>query len=143
VPDGSEDAQEEPDPATDARNRGESLDDRDTEPEEGLLDGTDTNPEDEFLDDRYKEPDVRERFDLEPEPPSPDDVDPEVQSRFWSLVLIFNVAVLGLGVGGLFILFRNDLAVGTQLVLAGAVVGVYGLYRYRTAKRALADDQNG
>jgi hypothetical protein len=142
VPDGSEDADEEPDQAARAWERDDPLEERYEEPETDVLDEEYREPETDVLDDKYREPDVGERFDIDPETPPPDDVDPELQSRFWSLVLIFNVAVLGVSVGGLFILFRDDLAVGVQLVLAGAIVGVYGLYRYRIAKRALADDQN-
>lgn len=127
MPDGSEDA----DPATRAWDESDHLEEKYQEPETDVVD------------DKYSEPDVHERFDIGPEPPFPDDVDPELHSRFWSLVFIFNVAVLAVSVGGLFMLFGTDFTLGGQLVLGGAVVGVYGLYRYRITKQALLDDQNG
>ncbi len=122
VSDGSEETDEEPDPAT--RKWDES----------------------EFLDDKYKEPEVDERFDIEPEipeAPSPDDISPKVHTQFWSLVATFNIAILAVSVGGMLFLFQENTELGLQLFLVGIIVTAYGLYRYRTVKESLHDDQNG
>lgn len=122
MPDGSDERDEEPDPAT--RKWDES----------------------EFLDDRYTEPDETQPFDVEPdipEAPAPENADAKLQARFWSLVVIFNITILAVSIGGLFILFRENLELGVQLLFAGLLIGAYGLYRYRTTKESLYDDQNG
>lgn len=121
MPDGSEDSDDVPDSAT--RKWDES----------------------EFLDEKYKEPDASE-YDIGPEipeAPSPESADPQLQAQFWSLVVVFNIAILAISVGGMFMLFRGNLELGMQLFLAGVIVGAYGVYRYRTTKAALSDDQNG
>jgi hypothetical protein len=121
VSDGSE-REEEPDPAT--RKWDES----------------------EVLDDKYKEPDPSERFDIEPnipEAPSAEGADPQLQMRFWSLVVIFNIAIITVSVGGMLMFFRENVQLGLQLFLAGVVISAYGFYRYRTAKETVYDDQNG
>lgn len=98
----------------------------------------------------YREPDDSGPFDIEPEIPSPpdpteNDVDPELFRRFWALVVVFNVALLALSLGVMFAVFESNYTLGGQLVLGGLVVFGFGLYRYRTAKRYLAersDDEN-
>lgn len=122
MPDGSEDSDDIPDSAT--RKWDET----------------------EVLDDKYKEPDVDEHFDIEPnipEAPSAEDADPKLRNRFWSLVVIFNIAILAVSAGGMLLLFRENVELGLQLFLAGVVITAYGIYRYRTAKQTLYDDQNG
>ena len=80
-----------------------------------------------------------------PEPPEPDgDTHPRVQLLFWGLVVVFNIAVLGIGVGILLIVFDGNLTLGGQVLAVGLVLLGYGLYRYRDARRevaSIADDE--
>ena len=95
----------------------------------------------------------------EPEEPDPDAIGPEIpevpdptewesepdaelQFRFWGLVAVFNVALLALSLGAMFIAFEGNLELGSQLLLAGGLLGGYGYYRYRSTKATLAE-QNG
>lgn len=103
--------------------------------------------EQEFLDETYTEPEQTQPFDdIEPEipePPSPEDADPQLRAKFWSLVVVFNIAILTISIGGMLLVFRNNVEGGTQLILAGVIVTGYGIYRYRQTKRSLTTDQNG
>ncbi len=103
--------------------------------------------EQEQVDEQYREPDL-EGSDVGPEIPTPpdpaeNDVDPELARRFWALVLVFNVALLALSLGAMFLVFERDYSLGGQLLLAGAAAFAFGLYRYRTAKEYLADRSDG
>ncbi len=64
-----------------------------------------------------------------PEPPASSDADPAVRGLFWWLVLLANVALLAASLGILFIVFQGWWALGTQLALAGAILGLYVYYR--------------
>lgn len=96
---------------------------------------------------RYADTPEPEEFDphsLGPEiPEAPDpseaDIDPDLRNRFWSLVLVFNVALLALSLGLMFAAFEGQLGLGGQLVGAGLVLSAFGYYRYRQAKRSLAE----
>jgi hypothetical protein len=113
-----------------------------------VLDPSDEDkPETQFdVVDRYTEP---EESDPEaigpaiPEAPDPTDEDVEVDSAllvsFWRLVVLFNVALLLTSVGLLFLIFEGALVLGGQLLVAGLLVGVYGLYRYRKAKTEVVE----
>lgn len=103
--------------------------------------------EHEQVEEQYREPDP-EGSDVGPEIPTPpdpseNDVDPELARRFWALVLVFNVALLALSLGAMFLVFERDYSLGGQLLLAGAAAFAFGLYRYRTAKAYLADRSDG
>lgn len=99
--------------------------------------------EHEQVDEQYREPDL-EGADVGPEIPTPpdpseNDVDPELARRFWALVLVFNVALLALSLGAMFVVFERNYSLGGQLLLAGGATFGFGVYRYRTAKAHLAD----
>jgi len=99
--------------------------------------------EHEAVDEQYREPHFDEP-DIGPSVPTPpdpseNDVDPEIARRFWALVLVFNVALLALSLGAMFVFFEGNYSLGGQLLLAGATAFVFGLYRYRSAKAYLAD----
>jgi hypothetical protein len=86
----------------------------------------------------HLEPDEFDPDSLGPEAPSvPDlshqasEVNPETAQLFWSLVLVFNAALFLLSIGVMFALFQSQWTFGAQLFLAGAVLFVYGYYRYR------------
>lgn len=70
----------------------------------------------------------------------PDDVDPEVSRTFWRLVVVFDVALLALAVGPMFIYFRGDWTTGGRLLLLGGVAFAYGVYRYRRFRASRGED---
>ena len=59
----------------------------------------------------------------------------ELKRKFWSLVLVFNVALGALSVGAMFVGFEGDWEVGGSLLAAGAILSLYGLYKYRFYSR--------
>lgn len=98
----------------------------------------------EEIADRYREPEPDDP-DLGPDiPEAPDpttnDVDPELSARFWALVLVFNVALLGIGIGALLAVADGNVELGGQLFAGGCIVFAYGVYRYREAKRQFATE---
>lgn len=60
-----------------------------------------------------------------------EDVDPEVSGLFWYLVLVFNVSLLAISLGLMFVSFQRNWVIGGQLLIAGVVLGGYGYVRYR------------
>ncbi|WP_340101394.1 DUF7322 domain-containing protein [Salinibaculum salinum] len=109
---------------------------------DGIDDGDENGesfPEHEVLDEKYQEPDQQQ---LRPDiPTAPDttgrDIDPVVEGTFWTLVVVFNVGLLVVSVGVLFVIFQENQRLGWQLAAAGAVVLGYGVYRYRSAKQLI------
>lgn len=82
---------------------------------------------------RFEEPDEP---DLGPGPPeSTGDAPARVQFLFWGLVVVFNLAVLGIGVGLLLVFLAGNFVLGGQVFLAGLLLFGYGLYRYRGARK--------
>lgn len=81
----------------------------------------------------------------EPEIPSPednyDDVDSDLQTAFWALVLVFNVSIFAMSLGAMLVIFDANRRLGAQVFLAGLVVTLYGLYRYRKTKRRIDDGE--
>jgi hypothetical protein len=59
----------------------------------------------------------------------------ELQRKFWGLVLVFNVALGALSVGAMLAGFRGDWEVGGSMMAAGAVLSLYGFYKYRVYTR--------
>lgn len=90
----------------------------------------------EQLADQY---DTDETSAAEPDAESEDtgDVPAKLRAKFWVLVLLFNIAIAGLSVGAMFILFESNYGLGSQLVAGGGLLFGYGLYRYRRAKRQI------
>ncbi|WP_193570005.1 MULTISPECIES: hypothetical protein [Halorussus] len=83
---------------------------------------------------------------LAPDPPavpefSADDADPELRRDFWSLVLLFNVALFGLSLGVMLIGFEGRWKVGGGLVTVGAFAFARGWYGYRRATDEAGDDE--
>lgn len=81
-------------------------------------------------------PDPEQRFDLSvPEPtPGDGDVHPRIRFHFWRLLLVFNVALLGLALGPVLVVFDGNRALGVPVFAGGVLLFAYGLYRYRDAK---------
>jgi hypothetical protein len=93
------------------------------------------------VDEKYREP---EEMSIGPEiPEAPDltdrDVDPVVEGTFWMLVVVFNIGLIAVSVGVMFVILQGNLVLGGQIALAGAVVLSYGIYRYRSAKQVISD----
>ncbi|SEW02883.1 DUF7322 domain-containing protein [Halobacterium jilantaiense] len=59
----------------------------------------------------------------------------ELKRQFWSLVLVFNAALLALSVGAMLVGFQGDWDAGGSLLAAGAILSVYGSYKYRVYSR--------
>ncbi|MFC7142462.1 hypothetical protein ACFQMA_21815 [Halosimplex aquaticum] len=59
------------------------------------------------------------------------DVDPEVSRTFWRLVLVFDVALLAMSLGPMFVFFRSDWDTGGPLFVLGVAAFVYGVREYR------------
>jgi hypothetical protein len=78
-----------------------------------------------------------------PEAPKPklseDDADPEVKKTFWVSVIFANVALFGLTVGPMVLVFRGDLTLGGVLLAAGAFSG-FRLWRTYVSFRDRDDD---
>jgi hypothetical protein len=99
----------------------------------------------EEVDEPYREPEEPDASDLGPgvpeiPDPSENDVDPELSRRFWALVLVFNVALLALSLGAMFVVFEGNYELGGQLLLGGLAAFGFGLYRYRNTKARLGED---
>lgn len=59
----------------------------------------------------------------------------ELKRKFWSLVLVFNAALLAVSVGAMLVGFQGDWDLGGSLLAAGAILSVYGFYKYRVYSR--------
>lgn len=71
-------------------------------------------------------------------------VDPALQRRFWYLVAVFNLAVLGAALGPLLLYFEGLLYVGGGLTVLGVAGLAYGYATYRRVQRELAaEEENG
>jgi hypothetical protein len=113
----------------------------------GVTDADDGSPGNwqEYESVEYGEPEEFDPHSLGPDvPEAPDyadaDVDRSIGIRFWSLVGVFNVALLALSLGVMFIAFEDNLGLGGRLVGGGLLLSGYGYYQYRRTKRDLAAD---
>jgi hypothetical protein len=75
---------------------------------------------------------------LGPEPPRPprfdqEDADPELKKQFWSLVLLFNVALFGMSLGLMLVGFESRWKVGGAIFAAGALAFLRGWRGYQDA----------
>jgi len=87
-------------------------------PEIPTAPGSDTDPED-------LGPPIPEAPELDPS-----DADTEVVGLFWKLVIVFNVALLGVSLGPMIGFFRGNWDLGLQVFAVGAIAFAYGLVRY-------------
>ncbi|MFB6078302.1 MAG: hypothetical protein ABEJ80_04925 [Halarchaeum sp.] len=73
------------------------------------------------------------------------DVDSALQRRFWYLVAVFNLAVLGAALGPLLLYFEGLLYIGGGLTVLGVAGLAYGYATYRRVQRELAaeEEENG
>jgi len=82
-------------------------------------------------------------FDDQPEAeigveiPDASDAPPRLRIAFWSLVVVFNAAILALSVGAMFVAIRGRWQLGGSLIVAGALAFVFGAYRVRTVTSRL------
>lgn len=111
---------------------GDAASDWPAEPEEGPLPGED-NPGERLIEtyDPTVEGDDGDGERGTAEERGDRDVPAHVARLFWTLVGVFNVALIALALGVMLIGFRGRWALGGQLVLAGTILFVYGYYRYR------------
>ncbi|WP_225741152.1 DUF7322 domain-containing protein [Halorussus halophilus] len=64
---------------------------------------------------------------------SKNDVDPELSKQFWSLVLIFNVALFAMSLGLMLIGFEGRWTFGGSIFLVGVVSFLRGWWGYKKA----------
>lgn len=63
------------------------------------------------------------------------DVDAELKKQFWSLVLIFNVALFAASLGLMLVGFEGRWRVGGALFAVGAFAFLRGWYRYKSVRK--------
>jgi len=89
-------------------------------------------------------PDEPDAQDLGPDVPSPPPRgsadNPEAVQLFWKLVLVFNVALLALAIGPMFIVFQDQWDLGLQIFFVGALAFAYGTVRYYRFRETKDDD---
>jgi len=61
----------------------------------------------------------------------------EVRGAFWSLVAVFNAAILAISVGAMLVGFRGRWELGSALIVVGALAFAVGVHRVRRAKDRL------
>ena len=74
--------------------------------------------------------------------PDPSEVDPAIQSSFWTAVVYANVALLGVSLGLMLVGFRGDWRWGGAAITVGLLAGVR-LYQTYRAFRDREDDGAG
>jgi len=67
------------------------------------------------------------------------EVDVDTAKGFWRLVLIFDIALLALALGPMFVYFQNDWRRGGMLLAFGVLAFLYGVARYREFQVAEPD----
>ena len=82
---------------------------------------------------------------LAPDPPrisdtAINDADPELKQQFWSLVLMFNVALFGMSLGLMLVGFEGRWQVGGALVAVGAFAFLRAWRRYQHVQREVETD---
>ncbi|MBX0321835.1 hypothetical protein EGH21_02200 [Halomicroarcula sp. F13] len=109
-------------------------DERDPDGDPGVLSEKSPYEPDEFDPDSLG-PDV-------PKAPRPPDGsgDSDVAALFWKLVLVFNVALLGLSVGPMLAYFEGRVDLGVRVFLVGLLAFGYGTFRYYKFRRDREDD---
>ncbi|SEH11353.1 hypothetical protein SAMN04487967_0310 [Natronorubrum sediminis] len=62
------------------------------------------------------------------------DVDSDLLTDFWALVLVVNIAVFVYALAALFLVFEGETAYATYLFAGGLVLTGFGMHRYRAFK---------
>ena len=65
-----------------------------------------------------------------------------LRSAFWSIVVVFNLAILAMGVGAMLLGFRGQWATGGTLLVAGALAFAFGVVRVRRVQARLGEDKD-
>jgi hypothetical protein len=117
---------------------------------EAVTDADDGSPGNwrEYESVEQNEPEEFDPHSLGPDVPEvPDytdaDVNRSIGIRFWGLVGVFNVALLALSLGIMFVAFENNVSLGSRLVGGGLLLSGYGYYQYRQTKRNLDTGTGG
>jgi hypothetical protein len=108
---------------------------------------SDTEAEDPWPDEP-DEPDPEDRWkDLEPDGPriptpdvDPADIDPQLRATFWRSVVLANVALMGLALGLMLVVFRGAWTAGGASVAVGLLAAVRLYLTYRAFERRRDDD---
>jgi len=112
-----------------------------------VLDGPDEDGDGVLSEKSPYEPDEFDPSSLGPdvpEAPEPPDgaANTEVTALFWKLVVVFNVALLGLSVGPMLYYFEGRVDLGIRVTLAGAIAFAYGYFRYRRFVKQRDSDES-
>ena len=110
-----------------------------------MLDGPDEDGEGVLAEKSPYEPDEFDPSSLGPDVPTAPDPpdgtpDSEVAALFWKLVVVFNIALLGLSVGPMLAYFDGRVDLGLRVFLVGLVAFVYGTVRYVQFRRNRDDE---
>jgi hypothetical protein len=114
-----------------------------------VLDGPDEDSDGPLSEKSPHEPEEFDPSGLGPDVPEPPDPpegagNSEVTTLFSKLVVVFNIAILGLAVGPMFAYFEGETQLGFRITAVGGVLFAYGLARYILFRRQRADaDQKG
>lgn len=117
-----------------------------------MSDGTDAGDDEPVpfaeygeVDEQYQEPEEETLGPTIPEAPdlSTRTADPVVEGTFWTLVAVFNVGLLVVSLGAMFVIFQENPTLGWQLTVAGCLILGYGFYRYRRAKEVVKERTGG
>lgn len=101
-----------------------------------MLDDEDTDGDDLAASVRPEVPDsTAEVPDVTPEIPDASAASPALERTFWSLVAVFNVALLATALGLMLVGFEGRLRDGAALVALGLAAFALGLWRYRNRPR--------
>ncbi|MFW5973885.1 MAG: DUF7322 domain-containing protein [Natrialbaceae archaeon] len=71
------------------------------------------------------------------------DVDPEVRTLFWKVVIALKFTLLALTVGILLFVSGENVVLGRRVMVLGLVLAGYTAYQYRTNKRQLDEGEYG
>lgn len=77
----------------------------------------------------------------EVDPPEESEAPPELRATFWTLVVLFNIAILAIAVGAMLLGFRGQWTPGGPLLVAGILAFAFGVYRVRNVQNRLERDE--
>lgn len=96
----------------------------------------------------HEEDDPLEQFELNPDELRPDEpaatgrsAPPGLKKLFWKLVLLYKVALIGVTLGVLLVVFGVDESRGGALVLGGLALLGYALYLTKRGKTRVEDGE--
>ncbi|MCG1002561.1 MULTISPECIES: hypothetical protein [Halobacterium] len=111
-----------------------------------MFDESEADGDHDFLDDEPSDaeqelaPKVETPSVSAPEIPDGSDAPAGLRRRFWTLVVTFNVALIAVSLGLMFVAFRGRLQYGGAAVVLGLVLFAFGYRRFRQYTAEDGDD---